>query len=155
MATGICPGDTFTYILERERILPEPKPTGDAVEDSKRLAAWQAHNERAKKTIESKTVTTWRLRFLASRDINRMGDRLNDSEWPFEALQLGLDGYDRYHDRKGREIPFTCGKAKVLGKDRENVVADSVLDAIPPRDVVELAKQILQQTVTEDELGNS
>lgn len=124
---------------------------------------------------EEGKATVWLLGTLSSRDVGRIRDsvtsiKLNTAEGSdpnevethiertkmnFEAVRVGLKGWENFIGPDGNSIPFKTIKRDV-GGTRRDVVADELLDMIPLDVVNELADEILQgNLLSEEEAGNS
>lgn len=156
MAIGICPGDVFPFRIERERIKPAPERKREESDQAfaTRCSEVEEHNARVRALEAAGKVTTWQIRCLSSRDQGRCVAAVNRQDWEADVVRLGLAGWDEFRV-KGQPLQFRGAKCTVLGKEREDVVTDDVLDRIPFAVVAELARGIFQLGMTEDEAGNS
>lgn len=165
MAIGITPDDVYEWTFERERLLPAPQDRVNQLSSpadveiyAVRMEAWRQHNAAAQAAIDAGTVTVWRLRTISSRDQSRLIQMAGQSRdgWEFEALRVGLAGWTNWKDRNGKPIEVaTESVPDLLGRARSGIVTFALLDRIPFNDVVQLARAIISNRVTEEELGNS
>lgn len=127
MAIGITPGESFLYVLKDERTKPVEKQT------------------------------RWRIRYLSSREQNRLISNIDpktDPEWQFAVARVGLIGWENLRSVDGGLVEFFGQPAEVAGVKCDNAPSIELLDRIGMRLVSELAEIVLKP-VTEEELGNS
>lgn len=156
MAIGICPGDITPFRLDRESLRPAPERQKGETDEAlaSRAEKISEHNASVRARESAGKVTTWKIRCLSSRDQGRCVSSVGKDGWEFDVVRLGLSGWDAF-TVKGQPLAFRGVRANVFGVQREDVIADDVLDQIPYATITELARGIFQLGVTEEELGNS
>ena len=145
------PGQTWEYILERDRV-----PEGATPEEAERVLRHQ---------------TRWHLAGISAADRAGLEDelgtidpatkrwRMNTGTNTLTILRLGLRGADNLNvlDEAGtvKPVEFKTRSMVVLGKNRQGVPTDGFLDHIDVQDRRELANAITegQQLTTDEKKG--
>jgi len=150
MAIATRPGQTWPYILRRERV-----PDGAKPEEAQRIKAEQ---------------TVWKLGHVSLTDRAALEDQAYLLDAPTKqvtssagsnrltVLRLGLKGFENFRvredDGKLTQVEWQTRSAIELGR-RRDVPTDEILDLIDPEDRDELAEAIKegQRLTTEEKKG--
>lgn len=146
MVIATRPGQTWDYVLERDRV-----PAGATAEEAARIQA---------------QATVWKLAALSLADRAALEDhigqvdvqsrqfRTNTGSNTLTVLRVGLKGVENFCGPDAMPVTFQTSRKTVLGVGRD-VPTDGFLEHIAPDDRRELADAITegQRLTTEEKKG--
>ena len=147
MPVAIDRDKTWDYVLEEDRLVPDPEKPGETTKNPKpTVFTLGALTLRDRQMIKDKSITF---------DQEAKHGTLYQGTTELTILRLGLRGCRDFFDADGNEIAFeTEPNAKGKGASRTQVT-DRFLERLSDKHLAEIAGEIqLRNSLTEDEAKN-